>query len=71
MFDYESAAGQVFVKDSYNRLKSFNWTDTGIIVQIRDINKKMDLGKYAGEVATGEDYNQKIIEIKEVIYLHR
>ena len=48
MFDYESAAGQAFIKDS--RLKSFEWTDTGIKLTIPGIKKEIDSGKYEADV---------------------
>ena len=67
MFDYESVIGQVFIKDRDRRLKSFNWTDTGIKLTIPDINKHMDLGKYRAEVSTMTDDNNKMIEIREIL----
>ena len=67
MFDYESAAGQAFIKDRYGRLKSYEWTNTGIKLKIQDIDKEKDLGKYEGEVDTGANYKTKMIEIKEIL----
>ena len=66
MFDYESVAGKAFIKDKNSRLKSYNWTDTGIKLMIPDIDKKKDLGKYKGDVATKRENSQNIIEIKEI-----
>ena len=66
MFDYEKTAGQAFMKDRNSRLKSYEWTNTGIKLTISDINKKMDLGNYQGEVETDQDYNTKAIEVKEI-----
>ena len=60
MFDYEDAAGQAFIQD--NRLKSYEWTDTGIKLMMN-----MDLGKYEGEAATQSDYDRARIEIKNII----
>ena len=65
MFDYESIAGQAFLKD--NRIKSYEWTDTGINLTIVDIDKNLDLGKYEGEVAIESDYKQHVIEIREIL----
>ena len=65
MFDYESAAGQAFIKDREKRLKSYNWTATGIKLMIPDIDEEKDLGKYQGEVDIGTDNNQETIEVKE------
>ena len=67
MFDYESAAGQAFMKDNYNRLKSYQWTDKGIKLMIPNISKEMDLGKYEGDVDTGKGDNRKQIEVKEIV----
>ena len=47
MFDYESMAGDAFIKDRKKRLKSYEWTYTGIKFTIPDIDKEMDLGKYS------------------------
>ena len=66
MFDYESAAGQAFMKDKENRLTSFELTDTGIKLAIPDIDKGKDYGKYKGDVEIGGDYKQIIIEVKEI-----
>ena len=66
MFDYESAAGQVFMKDTYNRLKSYEWTDTGIKFTIPNIKKEIDLGKYDCDVDIGSSYEQNAIEIKNI-----
>ena len=65
MLDYESLAGQTFMKD--NRLKSYKWTDTGIQLMIANIDKEKDLGKYEADVATGHNKNvQKMMAIKEI-----
>ena len=64
MFDYERASGQAFMKDKYNRLKSYEWTDTGIKLMILDINKEMDLGKYEVYVDNDKEYNQTSMEVK-------
>ena len=64
LFDYESAAGQAFIKDS--RLKSFHWTKTGIKLTIPEINKEMDLGKYQCDVDYGPEYDKVSIEVKEI-----
>ena len=66
MFDYESAAGQAFLKDKENRLKSYEWTKTGIKFVIPGISKEKDLGKYKGDVAKGPDDSQKTIEVQEI-----
>ena len=66
MFDYESAAGQAYMKDSYHRLKSYHWTNTGITLGIPGIKKEMDWGKYEGFIDFGEYYEQKSIEIQEI-----
>ena len=66
MFDYEKTAGQAFMKDRNNRLKSYEWTNTGIKLMIPDINKNMDLGNYQGEVETDQDYNKIAIEVKQI-----
>ena len=60
-------AGAAYMKDSHNRLKSYEWTATGIKLLISDLDKKKDLGKYQGDVAIGGHGSQKIIEIKEII----
>ena len=67
MFDYERIAGQAFMKDSYNRLTSYEWTDTGIKLMIPDIDKEKDLGKYQGDVETENDHQQRIIEVKKIV----
>ena len=67
MFDYESLAGEAFIKDRKKRLKSYEWTDTGVKFVISDINKEMDLGKYSGEVSTGTEFNEKKIEINKIL----
>ena len=65
LFDYESDAGQAFMKD--NRLKSYEWTDTGIKLMIPNMDKEKDSGKYEADIATGpEKYNQKSIEVIEI-----
>ena len=64
MFDFESAAGQAFIKD--NRLKAYNWTNTGIKFNIPSINKEIHLGKYEGEVDIGPDYKANSIHIKQI-----
>ena len=64
MFDYESAAGQAFIKD--NRLKSYKWTDTGIELTIPYIKKEMDLGKYEGAMEYGREYKGKSIEVSKI-----
>ena len=66
MFDYESAAGQAFMKDNEKRLKLYHWTNTGIKFTIQDIDKGKDSGKYEGDVAIGADYKKKSIEVKEI-----
>ena len=66
MFDYERLAGEAYIKDRYNRLKSYQWTDSGVRFTILDINKEMDLGKYEGEVAMGAHYKQYKIEINKI-----
>ena len=66
MFDYEKAASQAFMKDRYNRLQSYEWTDTGIKLKIPNIKKEMDVGKYDGDVDIGPEYKQKTIEVKEI-----
>ena len=65
MFDYEIIAGQGYMKDS--RLKSFEWTDTGIKLTILHTHKNLDLGKYEGEVVIGSDYRKSTIEISEIL----
>ena len=65
LFDFEDAAGQVFIKD--NRLKAYEWTDTGIKLTITDINKNMDFGKYEGEVTIEGVYDKTIIEVNSII----
>ena len=65
LFDYEDVAGQVFIKD--NRLKSFEWTDTGIKLKISDINRKKDLGKYEGEVSTERGFAKANNEVNTII----
>ena len=67
MFDYERAAGQAFMKDGYNRLKSYDWTDTGIKLIIPGIKREIDLGNYEGDVDIGEDYKHKSIEVREIL----
>ena len=62
MFNYESVTGHAFIKDSYNRLKSYQSTDKGIKLMIPNISKEMDLGK-----DTGRGDNQKQIEVKEIV----
>ena len=64
--DYESAAGQVFMKDQYNRLKNYTWTERGIELTITAIQKEIDSGKYEGYVDIGENYKQKSIEIQNI-----
>ena len=66
MFDYESAAGKAFLKDPNNRLKSYEWTDTGIKLTIPDIGNEVDLGKYQCDVDIGPTYEQKLIEVKNI-----
>ena len=66
MFDYETYTGKAFIKDRGNRLKSYEWTDTGIKFMIPDINKNLDLGKYVAEVETEHNYKRKTIEIKQI-----
>ena len=66
MFDYEQLAGKAFLKDRYKRLASYTWTDKGIKLTIVAIDKKVDLGKYEGEVETEQEYNKKIIEVKQI-----
>ena len=66
MFDYEKLAGKALMKDRDNRLKSYEWTDTGIKFMIPDINKTLDLGKYVGGVETKHNYKKKTIEIKQI-----
>ena len=66
MFDYESAAGQAFIKDRKNRLKSYEWTYTGIKLTIPNIKKAMDLGKYESQVSTEADHATQYIEIQEI-----
>ena len=65
MFDFESITGKVFIKD--NRLRSYEWTHTGIKLMIPDIDEKKNSGKYQGDVATEQQHNQAIIEIKDII----
>ena len=67
MFDYESAAGEAFIKDRDARLKSFEWTDTGIKMTIPDINKDKDLAEYKGEVSTISEDADTVIEVQEII----
>ena len=66
MFDYERAAGKAFMKDRDHRLKSFKWTNTGIKLTIPKMNKEMDLGKYDGDVDTGSEYKEKVIEVNKI-----
>ena len=66
MFDYESDAGEVFLKDEYHRLKSYEWTNTGIQLKIPNINKESDLGEYIGEVAIENYDSQQTIAVKEI-----
>ena len=66
MFDYESAAGQAFMKDRDHRLKSYNWTDTGITLTIPDIDKERDLGKYQCDVEIGAEYKARSIELTQI-----
>ena len=66
MFDYETAAGQVYMKDWDNRLKSYKWTDKGIKLTIPDIDNKKDSGKYKGDVTIGNTNKEKSIEVKEI-----
>ena len=66
MFDFESAAGQVFIKDSESRLESYIWTDTGINLTICDINNDTDLGTYEGDVGIGSENELKAIQVKEI-----
>ena len=65
MFDYEQVAGQAFMKG--NRLKSYEWTGTGIKFTILDINRNLDQGKYEGEVAAGLNHKQNIIEVGQFL----
>ena len=65
IFDYESISRKPKIKDS--RLKSFEWTDTGIKLRFKDIDKELDIGKYQGEVTIGSDYKQSIIEVREIL----
>ena len=51
MFDYESDAGESFIRDE--RLTSYSWTDTGIKLVISNINKEVDFGRYEGSVTIG------------------
>ena len=67
MFDYESAAGQAFIKDKHQRLISQEWTDTGIRLTIGNIDKTNDLGKYKGEVEIGQEHKSATIEINQII----
>ena len=67
MFDYERAAGQAFMKDRDHRLKTKNWTDTGIKLTIPGIKKEMDLGKYEGDVDVITDYKHTSIEVKKIV----
>ena len=64
MFDYERLAGKSYIKDK--RLKSFDWTDTGIKLRIPVINKDEDLGKYNGEAATDTAGDDATIEVNEI-----
>ena len=64
MFDYENIAGQAFIKDK--RLKSYEWTDTGIKLTIKDLDKNMDLGKYQGDVSKELNQAQTKIEVKKI-----
>ena len=66
MFDYEKAAGQAYIKDRFRRLQSYDWTNTGIRFTIPDIDRKMDLGIYEGDVQVEQECIQKTIEIKEI-----
>ena len=63
LFDYESAAGQAFIKD--NRLKSYEWTDKGIRFIITDIVKEKDQGKYVCDVDVGAEYKEGSVEVKD------
>ena len=67
MFDYESIAGQSFLKDKHQRLISYEWTDTGIRLTIGNIDNATDLGKYKAEVEIGQDYKSATVEIKQII----
>ena len=67
MFEYEDLTGQAVIIDQKSRLKSFHWTETGINFTIPNINKKMDLGIYEGDVAQGEHTGQNTIEVSEII----
>ena len=64
MFDFERAAGQAFIKDE--RLKSYQWTETGIKLKIPHISKDTDVGKYEGEVDTGSDFKGKSIKVEPI-----
>ena len=64
LFDYESVKGQVFIKD--NRLKSYQWTDTGIRFIITDIVKEKDQGKYVCDVVVGAEYKEEAVEVKKI-----
>ena len=64
LFDYENLAGQAFIKG--NRLKKYEWTATGIKLTIPGMKKDVDFGKYGGEVATQTEYEQQVIEIKDI-----
>ena len=66
MFDYEKTAGQVFLKDRYNRLQSYTWTNTGISLTIPGIDRNFDLGKYEGDVEKGREYKTQAVEIKQI-----
>ena len=63
LFDYERAVGKAFIKD--NRLKSFEWTDTGIKLIITDIVKKKDQRKYLCDVNVGAEYKEIAVVVKE------
>ena len=63
MFDYEKRKGQSFIKDEKKRLKSYEWTETGIKFTIQDIKKEMDLGIYLASVEKGSNSEDKRIKL--------
>ena len=66
MFDYESGVGKAFIKDRKDRLKSYEWTKTGIKLTISYINKDTDFGKYEGYATIENQTSTEVIEITNI-----
>ena len=66
MFEFEKIKGQGFVNYDKRRLKSYQWTETGIKFSILDVNKDKDLGKYEAVVTTNQHHTNASIEIKQI-----